>query len=89
VAAAAFLRRDDPAALTARGYLARVLVRRGRSGEAESIDRDLLADRVRVQGDSHIDTLATRHDRARVLGARHPGIAAVRHELAQLTGDRG
>jgi CRP-like cAMP-binding protein/tetratricopeptide (TPR) repeat protein len=70
VAAAALLSRDDPAALTARGYLARALVRRGRSGEAESIYRDLLADRVRVQGDSHLDTLATRHDLAAALGVQ-------------------
>ncbi len=70
VAAATFLRRDDPAALTARGYLARTLVRRGRSGEAESIYRDLLADRVRVQGEDHIDTLATRHDLAAALGVQ-------------------
>ena len=70
VAAATFLRRDDPAALTARGYLARTLVRRGRSGDAESIYRELLADRLRVQGGSHIDTLATRHDLAAALGVQ-------------------
>ena len=70
VAAATFLSRDDPAALTARGYLARTLVRRGRSGDAETIYRDLLADRLRVQGEDHIDTLATRHDVAAALGVQ-------------------
>ena len=70
VAAAAFLPPDDPAALTARGYLARTLVRRGRSGEAEAIYRDLLADRLRVQGEDHIDTLATRHGLAAALGVQ-------------------
>ncbi len=68
VAAATFLSRDDPAAMTARGYLARTLVRRGRSGDAETIYRDLLADRLRVQGDDHLATLATRHDLAAALG---------------------
>src|SRR5581483_6984348 len=61
VAAATFLPGDAPAALTARGYLARSLVRRGRCGEAEVIYRELLADRLRIQGDRHIDTLGTRH----------------------------
>ena len=70
VAAATFLSRDDPAAMTARGYLARTLVRRGRSGDAETIYRDLLADRLRVQGEDHIDTLATRHDLAAALGVQ-------------------
>ena len=70
VAAATFLSRDDPAAMTARGYLARTLVRRGRSGDAETIYRELLADRLRVQGDDHIDTLATRHDLAAALGVQ-------------------
>ena len=70
VAAAAFLRQDDPAALTARGYLARTLVRRGRSGDAETIYRELLADRIRVQGEDHLDTLATRHDLAAALGVQ-------------------
>ena len=70
VAAATFLSRDDPAALTARGYLARTLVRRGRSGDAEAIYRDLLTDRLRLQGEDHIDTLATRHDLAAALGVQ-------------------
>ena len=70
VAAAAFLPDDDPAALTARGYLARTLVRRGRSGDAETIYRELLADRLRVQGEDHIGTLATRHDLAAALGVQ-------------------
>jgi len=70
VAAATFLSRDDPAALTARGYLARTLVRQGRSGDAETIYRELLADRLRVQGDDHLDTLATRHDLAAALGVQ-------------------
>ena len=70
VAAATFLSHDDPAALTARGYLARTLVRRGRSGDAETIYRELLADRIRVQGEDHIDTLATRHDLAAALGVQ-------------------
>jgi CRP-like cAMP-binding protein/tetratricopeptide (TPR) repeat protein len=70
VAAATFLGRDHPAAMTARGYLARTLVRRGRSGDAEMIYRELLADRLRVQGDDHIDTLATRHDLAAALGVQ-------------------
>ena len=70
VAAATFLSRDDPAAMTARGYLARTLVRRGRSGDAETIYRELLADRLRVQGDDHLDTLATRHDLAAALGVQ-------------------
>jgi CRP-like cAMP-binding protein/tetratricopeptide (TPR) repeat protein len=70
VAAATFLSRDDPAAMTARGYLARTLVRRGRSGDAETIYRELLADRLRVQGEGHIDTLATRHDLAAALGVQ-------------------
>jgi CRP-like cAMP-binding protein/tetratricopeptide (TPR) repeat protein len=70
VAAAAFLRPDDPAALTARGYLARTLVRRGRSGDAEAIYRELLADRIRIQGEDHLDTLATRHGLAAALGVQ-------------------
>ena len=70
VAAATFLSRDDPAAMTARGYLARTLVRRGRSGDAETIYRELLADRIRVQGEGHLDTLATRHDLAAALGVQ-------------------
>ena len=70
VAAATFLSPDDPAAMTARGYLARALVRRGRSGDAETIYRELLADRIRVQGQDHIDTLATRHDLAAALGVQ-------------------
>ena len=70
VAAAAFLPPDHPAALTARGYLARTLVRRGRSGEAETIFRELLADRLRVQGEDHLGTLATRHDLAAALGVQ-------------------
>ena len=70
VAAATFLSRDDPAAMTARGYLARTLVRRGRSGDAGTLYRDLLADRLRVQGDDHLDTLATRHDLAAALGVQ-------------------
>ena len=70
VAAAAFLPRDHPAALTARGYLARTMVRRGRSGDAEAIYRELLAERLRVQGDGHLDTLATRHDLAAALGVQ-------------------
>ncbi|HET9974710.1 MAG TPA: FxSxx-COOH system tetratricopeptide repeat protein [Streptosporangiaceae bacterium] len=70
VAASAFLPGEDPAALTARGYLARTLVRRGRSGEAEEIYRGLLADRIRVQGERHLDTLATRHDLAAALGVQ-------------------
>jgi CRP-like cAMP-binding protein/tetratricopeptide (TPR) repeat protein len=68
VAASAFLPAENPAALTARGYLARSLVRRGRSGEAEEIYRDLLADRIRIQGERHLDTLATRHDLAAARG---------------------
>src|SRR5204863_9762472 len=68
VAAAAFLPPDHPAALTARGYLARTLVRRGRSGDAETIFRELLADRIRVQGEDHLGTLVTRHDLAAALG---------------------
>ncbi|HEU5392095.1 MAG TPA: FxSxx-COOH system tetratricopeptide repeat protein [Streptosporangiaceae bacterium] len=70
VAASVFLPGEDPAALTARGYLARTLVRRGRSGEAEQIYRDLLADRIRIQGERHLDTLATRHDLAAALGVQ-------------------
>jgi tetratricopeptide (TPR) repeat protein len=68
VTAAAFLSHDDPAAMTARGYLARALMRRGRSGEAETLYRDLLTDRCRVQGADHPDTLATRHDLAAAIG---------------------
>lgn len=68
VAAAAFLPPDHPAVMTARGYLARTLVRRGHSGGAEAIYRELLADRIRVQGEDHLDTLATRHDLAAALG---------------------
>ena len=70
VAAATFLPADAPAALNARGYLARSLVRRGRSGDAEAIYRELLADRLRIQGDRHLDTLATRHDLAAALGVQ-------------------
>jgi CRP-like cAMP-binding protein/tetratricopeptide (TPR) repeat protein len=70
VAAATFLPADDPAAMTARGYLARTLVRRGRSADAETIYRELLADRIRVQGEDHLDTLSTRHDLAAALGVR-------------------
>jgi CRP-like cAMP-binding protein/tetratricopeptide (TPR) repeat protein len=68
VAAAAFLPPDHPAVMTARGYLARTLVRRGHSSGAEAIYRELLADRIRVQGEDHLDTLATRHDLAAALG---------------------
>jgi CRP-like cAMP-binding protein/tetratricopeptide (TPR) repeat protein len=68
VQTAAFLSRDDPAAMTARGCLADTLVRRGRSGEAEALYRELLADRCRVQGDDHLDTLTTRHDLAAAIG---------------------
>ena len=70
VAAATFLPPDHPAVMTARGYLARTLVRRGRSGDAETIFRELLADRIRVQGEDHLDTLATRHDLAAALGVQ-------------------
>jgi CRP-like cAMP-binding protein/tetratricopeptide (TPR) repeat protein len=70
VAASAFLPAEDPAALTARGYLARSLVRRGRSGEAEAIYRELLAERIRVQGEGHLGTLVTRHDLAAALGVQ-------------------
>jgi len=65
---AAFLSRDDPAAMTARGCLADTLVRRGRSGEAEALYRELLADRRRVLGTDHLDTLTTRHDLAAAIG---------------------
>jgi CRP-like cAMP-binding protein/tetratricopeptide (TPR) repeat protein len=68
VAAAAFLSRDDPAAMTARASLAGTLLRRGRSGEAETFYRELLADRSRILGDDHPDTLATRHDLAAAIG---------------------
>ncbi len=68
VVAAAYLSRDDPAALTARGQLALTLVRRGSIGEAERLYGDLLADRRQVQGDDHPDTLATRHDLAAAIG---------------------
>jgi CRP-like cAMP-binding protein/tetratricopeptide (TPR) repeat protein len=68
VEAAAFFSRDDPAAMTARGSLADTLVRRGRSGEAEALYRELLADRCRIQGEDHLDTLATRHDLAAAIG---------------------
>ena len=70
VAAAAFLSRDDPAAMTARASLAETLLRRGRSGEAETFYRDLLADRSRILGDDHPDTLATRHDLAAAIGSQ-------------------
>ncbi len=68
VAAAAFLIRDDPAAMTARGGLARTLVRSGRRGEAETLYRELLADRIRAQGRDHLATLTTRRDLAEVTG---------------------
>jgi CRP-like cAMP-binding protein/tetratricopeptide (TPR) repeat protein len=68
VMAAAYLSRDDPAAMTARGQLALTLVRRGSIGEAEMLYGDLLADRRQVQGDDHPDTLATRHDLAAAIG---------------------
>ncbi len=68
VTGAALLSRDDPAAMTARGYLARTIVRRGRSGAAETIYRELLADRIRVLGEEHLDTLATRRDLATAIG---------------------
>jgi CRP-like cAMP-binding protein/tetratricopeptide (TPR) repeat protein len=68
VVAAAHLSREDPAAMTARGQLALTLVRRGRIGEAEMLYRDLLDDRLHVQGDDHPDTLATRHDLAAAIG---------------------
>jgi len=61
-AAATFLSRDDPAAMTARGYLARTLVRRGRSGDAEMIYRQVIADRSRVLGSSHPETAAVRDE---------------------------
>jgi CRP-like cAMP-binding protein/tetratricopeptide (TPR) repeat protein len=86
VAASAFLPGEDPAALGARGYLARTLVRRGRSGEAEEIYRDLLAARIRIQGERHLDTLATRHDLAAALGVQ--GRFGAAEELyRQLIGD--
>jgi CRP-like cAMP-binding protein/tetratricopeptide (TPR) repeat protein len=68
VAAAAFLGRDDPAAMTARASLAGTLLRRGRSGEAEAFYRELLADRSRILGDDHPDTLVTRHNLAAAIG---------------------
>ena len=68
VAAAASLPRDDPAVMTARGSLARTLVRRGRCSEAETLYRNLLADRIRVQGEDHLETLATRHDLGAAIG---------------------
>jgi CRP-like cAMP-binding protein/tetratricopeptide (TPR) repeat protein len=68
VVAAAYLSREDPAAMTARGQLALTLIRRGSIGEAEMLYRDLLADRRQVQGDDHPDTLATRHDLAAAIG---------------------
>ena len=68
VAAAASLSRDDPAAMMARGSLAQTLVQRGRSSGAEALHRDLLADRIRVQGEDHPETLATRHDLAAAIG---------------------
>jgi CRP-like cAMP-binding protein/tetratricopeptide (TPR) repeat protein len=68
VAAAAFLSRDDPAAMTARASLADTLLKRGRSGEAETLYRELLADRSRILGDDHPDTLATRHELAAAIG---------------------
>jgi CRP-like cAMP-binding protein/tetratricopeptide (TPR) repeat protein len=68
VQTAAFLSRDDPAAMTARGCLADTLVRRGRASEAEALYRELLADRCRVQGTDHLDTLTTRHDLAAAIG---------------------
>jgi CRP-like cAMP-binding protein/tetratricopeptide (TPR) repeat protein len=68
VQTAAFLSRDDPAAMAARGCLADTLVRRGRAGEAETLYRELLADRCRVLGDDHLDTLTTRHDLAAAIG---------------------
>jgi CRP-like cAMP-binding protein/tetratricopeptide (TPR) repeat protein len=68
VTGAVLLSRDDPAAMTARGYLARTIVRRGRSGAAETIYRELLADRIRVLGAEHLDTLATRRDLAAAIG---------------------
>ena len=76
IAAATLLSRDHPAALTARGYLARTLIRHGRSGDAETIYRELLADRIRVQGEDHLDTLATRHDLAAALGMQGHYVAA-------------
>ena len=68
VAAAAFLSRADPAAMTARASLAGTLLRRGRCGEAETFYRELLADRSRILGEDHPDTLATRHDLAAAIG---------------------
>ena len=68
VAAAASLDRDDPAVMTARGGLARTLVRRGRCSEAETLYRSLLADRIRLQGESDPETLSTRHDLAAAIG---------------------
>jgi tetratricopeptide (TPR) repeat protein len=68
VAAAGRLGDDDLAAMTARGSLARTLVRRGRCSEAEDVYRDLLADRIRVQGSDDPDTFATRHDLADAIG---------------------
>ena len=68
VAAAAFFSPDDPVALAARGSLADTLVRRGHSGEAETLYRKLLDDRIRVQGGDHLDTLATRRHLAAAIG---------------------
>ncbi len=87
VVAATFLSRDDPAAMTARGYLARTLVRRGRSGDAETIYRDLLADRLRIQGEDHLDTLTSRATLAR-LAARQGRRAEAEELYRQVIADR-
>jgi CRP-like cAMP-binding protein/tetratricopeptide (TPR) repeat protein len=68
VAAAASLDRDDPAVMTARGSLARTLVQRGRCSEAETLYKNLVADRIRVQGEHHPETLSTQHDLAAAIG---------------------
>lgn len=61
---------DDPATLTSVGNLGRLLVRMGRSEEAERYYREALEGRRRVLGKDHPDTLTSINNMGYVLQAR-------------------
>jgi tetratricopeptide (TPR) repeat protein len=94
VAAAAFLSGDDPAALAARGYLARSLVRRvlGDDHPDTMATRHRLARIIGLQG-RYADAEELCHqvlrDRLRLLGEDHPDNLSTRHRLARMLGLQG
>jgi eukaryotic-like serine/threonine-protein kinase len=61
---AAELGPGDPLTLAARNQMAGALKHAGRPAEAESIYREVLAERLRVLSATHIDTLITEHNLA-------------------------